>query len=131
MLHCKVKLDFSDIINVGDSMKMMIFENKVDENNLFENEMDNRNSVMLSFFLEKLKTKKVVVDRFKLNKNPEIFEQQGIVQKIDDGMKLPITVVDGKVVLSGRYPKSYEILDFLHIDRSIFNQAYVNDKRKF
>ena len=37
-------------------MKMMIFENKVDENNLFENEMDNRNSVMLSFFLQKLKT---------------------------------------------------------------------------
>ena len=112
-------------------MKMMIFENRVDENNLFENEMDNRNSVMLSFFLEKLKTKKVVVDRFKLNKNPEIFEQQGIAQKIDDGMKLPITVVDGKVVLSGRYPKSYEILDYLHIDRNIFNQAYVNDKRKF
>lgn len=112
-------------------MKMMIFENKVDENNLFENEMDNRNSVMLSFFLQKLRTKKVVVDRFKLNKNPEIFEQQGISQKIDDGMKLPITVVDGKVVLSGRYPKSYEILDFLHIDRNIFNQAYVNDKRKF
>ncbi len=124
-------MKISDIIIIGDSMKMMIFENKVDENNLFENEMDNRNSVMLSFFLEKLKTKKVVVDRFKLNKNPEIFEQQGIAQKIDDGMKLPITVVDGKVVLSGRYPKSYEILDFLHIDRNIFNQAYVNDKRKF
>ena len=124
-------MKISDIIIIGDSMKMMIFENKVDENNLFENEMDNRNSMMLSFFLEKLKTKKVVVDRFKLNKNPEIFEQQGIAQKIDDGMKLPITVVDGKVVLSGRYPKSYEILDFLHIDRNIFNQAYVNDKRKF
>lgn len=124
-------MKISDIIIIGDSMKMMIFENKVDENNLFENEMDNRNSVMLSFFLEKLKTKKVVVERFKLNKNPEIFEQQGIAQKIDDGMKLPITVVDGKVVLSGRYPKSYEILDFLHIDRNIFNQAYVNDKRKF
>jgi len=77
-------------------MKMMIFENKVDENNLFENEMDNRNSVMLSFFLQQLKTKKVVIDRFKLNKNPEIFEQHGISQKIDDGMKLPITVVDGK-----------------------------------
>ena len=111
-------------------MIMMIFENKVDENNLFENEMDNRNAVMLSFFLEKLKTKNVVV-RFKLNKNPEMFEQQGITQKIDDRMKLPITVVDGKVVLSGRYPKSYEILDYLHIDRNIFNQAYVNDKRKF
>ena len=124
-------MKISDIIIIGDSMKMMIFENKVDENNLFENEMDNRNSMMLSFFLEKLKTKKVVVDRFKLNKNPEIFEQQGIAQKIDDGMKLPITVVDGKVVLSGRYPKSYEILDFLHIDRNIFNQAYVNDNRKF
>ena len=112
-------------------MKMMIFENKVDENNLFENEMDNRNSVMLSFFLQKLRTKKIVVDRFKLNKNPEIFEQHGITQRIEDGMKLPITIIDGKIVLSGRYPKSYEILDFLHIDRNIFNQAYVNDKRKF
>lgn len=112
-------------------MKMEIYENSVDENNRFENEKDNEMAVMLSFFLEKLKSKKIFVDRYKLNKDTEKFEQNKITDKINDGTKLPITVVDGVVVLSGRYPKSYEILDFLKLDRNIFNQAYVNDKRKF
>lgn len=110
---------------------MIIFEDVVDENNRLKDSQRNNEAITMSFFLQNLETKKIHVDRYKLNKNREEFEENGILEKIKEGMKLPITQVDGEILLSGRYPKSYEILDFLKLDRNILNRAYVNEKRKF
>lgn len=65
------------------------------------------------------------VKRLDLSKTPKEFMENNEVMNLIKENKsdmLPITVVDNKIVLSGRYPSNEEFADFLDITVSVLQQ---------
>jgi hypothetical protein len=72
----------------------------------------------ISTVLNSLKKNNVVVDRFNLNNAPQEFINNRVVNnyintKGVDG--LPITVLDGEIVKTSKYPTNEEFIKFLDI----------------
>jgi hypothetical protein len=70
----------------------------------------------MSAALRNLKRRGIVVDRFNLTSAPQEFISNDAINRAinEQGVEvLPITALDGKVVLSGRYPTNEEIAGFL------------------
>ncbi len=63
----------------------------------------------------------VKVERYNLNSNPEAFVDNIAINEIlnRDGVDvLPVTIVDGKVVKTKKYPTNDELLKFLDVPES-------------
>ena len=76
----------------------------------------------ISTVLNTLKQEGVVVERYNLNNAPMEFVKNNIVnqyvnEKGVDG--LPVVVVDGEIVIAGRYPANDEILTLLGLPAEI------------
>lgn len=67
----------------------------------------------------------MTVDRFNLNSAPMEFVNSAVVNdfindKGPDG--LPVTVLDGKIILSGRYPTNVEFTEWLGLSDDLFGK---------
>jgi hypothetical protein len=82
----------------------------------------------ISTVLNSLQKNGVIVDRFNLSNAPQEFITNEVVnvfineKGVDD---LPVTVVDGEIVVTGRYPKNEEFIKLLEIPSS-----YLGEKPK-
>lgn len=80
----------------------------------------------LSTVLDTLQKKGVIVDRFNLNSAPMEFVTQTAVNAFInahgvDG--LPVTVLDGAIVLTGRYPSNAEFTEWLDLPEGLLGQG--------
>jgi len=87
----------------------------------------------ISAVLNSLKKNGVTVDRFNLTDAPMEFINNEAVNKLINthGVeKLPVTVVDGEIVITGRYPANEDFISLLQIPASLLGEApaTVNDK---
>jgi len=67
----------------------------------------------------------VKVERYNLNNNPEAFVDNIVINEIlnRDGVDaLPVTIVDGKVVKTKKYPTNDEMLKFLDVPDSYIKE---------
>ena len=76
----------------------------------------------ISTVLNTLKNNGIVVERFNLNSAPMEFIKSQVVNEYinahgPDG--LPVTVVDDKIVVAGRYPTNEEFVQLLHLPAGI------------
>lgn len=67
----------------------------------------------------------VKVERFNLSSSPQVFVTNKVVNDFINAKgvdELPITVVDGEIVMSGRYPKNEEFVKLLNIPMSFLGE---------
>jgi hypothetical protein len=72
----------------------------------------------ISTVISSLEKNGVKVERYNLNSNPQAFVDNIVINEIlnRDGVEvLPVTIVDGKVVKTKKYPTNDELLTFLDI----------------
>lgn len=80
----------------------------------------------ISTVLDTLKKRGVTVDRFNLNSAPMAFVKTKVINDFinERGPEgLPVTVLDGKIVLSGRYPTNAEFTEWLALPDDLLGQA--------
>jgi hypothetical protein len=79
----------------------------------------------ISAVLNTLENNGITVQRYNLSSAPQEFiNNQGVSALLNkNGVDaLPATVVDGEIVLTGRYPTNEEIAKFLDIQTSMFDE---------
>lgn len=79
----------------------------------------------ISTVLNNLKNNGVVVKRFNLSNFPQEFINNTEINKLimGDGVEsLPATVVDGKIVITKKYPTNDEIAELLEIPKSYLGE---------
>ncbi len=80
----------------------------------------------VSTVLNSLKKNGVNVERFNLTSSPQEFVNNNAVNKLINGNgvdKLPATVLDGEIIMTGRYPTNEEFVKLLNIPmNSLDNQ---------
>lgn len=82
----------------------------------------------ISTVLNTMEKNGVKVDRFNLSSNPQEFVTNKVVNNFiqEKGIDmLPMTIVDGEIVLTGRYPKNEEFVELLNIP-----MTYVGEQSK-
>ena len=75
--------------------------------------------VKITADLDWLKTKGAQVERFNLSQQPMAFVENTIIKSIleDSGADiLPVSTIDGEVVLKGRYPERKELAEWFSLD---------------
>lgn len=75
----------------------------------------------ISTVLSSLKKNGVEVDRFNLSGSPQEFVDNKVINRFinEKGVEdLPITVLDGEIVLVGRYPTNEELMKLLNVPMS-------------
>jgi hypothetical protein len=73
--------------------------------------------IRMAAVIDNLKKKGILIERFNLTSAPEAFVANKTVNEFmkDKGVEaLPISVLDGVIVISGRYPSNAEISELLH-----------------
>ena len=83
----------------------------------------------VSTLINNLNSKGVLVERYNLTSNPQIFVDNKTINEIlmKQGVDvLPVTVVDGKVVKMGSYPTNDEFCNLLEISSDLLK---VEEKR--
>ena len=86
----------------------------------------------ISTVLETLKKHGITIERFNLNNAPMEFVNNKVVNdfinaKGPDG--LPIAVLDGKIVLTGRYPTNAEFTEWLNLPPDLLGKSAGKSKR--
>ncbi len=79
----------------------------------------------ISTVLNTLKKHGIIVDRFNLNSAPMEFVTNETINALinDKGVDaLPAVVLDGSIVLTGRYPRNEELMQLLELPENIFMQ---------
>lgn len=82
----------------------------------------------ISTVLSSLKNRGIEVDRFNLSSAPQEFVTNEVINKFinDKGVDgFPITVLDGEIVLQGKYPTNEELAKFLDVEDN-----FLGEKRK-
>lgn len=72
----------------------------------------------ISTVLNSLQNKNIKVERFNLTNAPQEFVTNGVVNNyinVNGVDALPITLLDGEIVITGRYPKNEEFIQMLEI----------------
>ncbi|GFZ33856.1 arsenic resistance operon repressor [Clostridium zeae] len=75
----------------------------------------------VSTVLNNLKSRGIVVERFNLTNNPQAFVDNKVINQLlnSEGIEcLPVTIVDGEVVKTAKYPTNEEFCSFLEIPES-------------
>ncbi|WMJ83788.1 arsenite efflux transporter metallochaperone ArsD [Oscillospiraceae bacterium LTW-04] len=83
----------------------------------------------MSTVLNSLKKQGVIIDRFNLNSAPMEFVNNKTVNNFisSKGVAgLPVTLVDGKIVISGRYPTNQELIKILNIPLGFLGQSHTS-----
>ncbi|CAB1245349.1 Arsenical resistance operon trans-acting repressor ArsD [Ruminococcaceae bacterium BL-4] len=86
----------------------------------------------ISTVIETLKKHGITIGRFNLNNAPKEFVNNKVVNdfinaKGPDG--LPIAVLDGKIVLTGRYPTNAEFTKWLNLPSDLLGKSMGKPKR--
>jgi hypothetical protein len=79
----------------------------------------------ISTVLNSLKKNGITVERFNLTNAPQEFIKNNEVnqQMMTDGVEvLPVTIVDGKIVITKRYPTNDEIIALLDVPKSYLGE---------
>lgn len=85
----------------------------------------------ISAVLNALKNNGVVVKRYNLNMAPMEFIQNQVINKYlnDKGVEgLPAVMLDGEIIIVGRYPSNEEIISLLEIPESFLSEAKSEEK---
>lgn len=72
----------------------------------------------VSTVLNSLKNRGILVERYNLTSNPQIFVDNKVINEIlnRDGVEvLPVTILDGKIVKTKAYPSNKELCELLEI----------------
>jgi hypothetical protein len=80
----------------------------------------------ISAVLNTLKKNGVTIDRFNLTDAPMEFITNEAVNKLINThgvAKLPVTVVDGEIVITGRYPANEDFISLLQIPANLLGEA--------
>ena len=80
----------------------------------------------ISTLLSALGEKGIAVGRYNLNSAPQAFAENETVKSLlkEHGMEiLPVTLCEGEVVLTGRYPMNQELFDWLQVDAQALGLA--------
>ena len=75
----------------------------------------------ISTVINNLEKNGVKVERYNLSSDPQAFVDNTVICEIlnrDGGEVLPVTIVDGKVVKTQKYPTNNELLMFLGVPES-------------
>ena len=78
----------------------------------------NTELLRVSTVINKLKSEGILVERYNLTSNPQIFVDNKTINEVlmEKGVEvLPITMVDGKIVKFGSYPTNNEFCTLLEI----------------
>lgn len=79
----------------------------------------------VSTVLSALKKNGVQVERFNLSNAPQEFVDNKVINKfinekgVDD---MPVTILDGEIVLVGKYPTNQELMKFLEVPMSFLGE---------
>ncbi|HML35205.1 arsenite efflux transporter metallochaperone ArsD [Sporomusa sphaeroides] len=87
----------------------------------------------ISTVLNSLKKNGITIDRFNLNDAPMEFVNNAVVNQFINAHgveKLPATVVDGEIVITGRYPSNEDFIKLLQIPASLLGEAPSTAKDK-
>jgi hypothetical protein len=79
----------------------------------------------ISTVLNTLKKNGVEVQRFNLSNSPQEFVNNKAVNELINKKgvdELPVTVLDGEIVITGRYPTNEEFVKFLDIPKSLLGE---------
>ena len=80
----------------------------------------------ISAVLNNLKNNGVVVERYNLTSAPQEFVKNDEVNKLlmkNGNDILPIVVVDGKIVITKRYPKNEEFVSLLEVPKKFIGEV--------
>lgn len=75
----------------------------------------------VSTVLSELKKNGVEVERFNLSGSPQEFVDNSVINKFinESGIEdLPVTILDGEIVVVGRYPTNEELMKILNVPMS-------------
>lgn len=78
----------------------------------------NTELMRISVVLETLKRKGIIVERFNLRDNPQVYVDNKIINELlmkEGAEQLPATTVDGEIVVKGLYPTNKQIAEWLNI----------------
>lgn len=81
--------------------------------------------------LNNLKNKGIIIERYNLNSTPMEFVKNNTVNQYvnEKGVEgLPVTLVDGKIVITGRYPANDEFLICLNFRQVFYFQRMQHHK---
>ena len=87
----------------------------------------------ISTVLSSLKKRGVEVERFNLSGSPQEFVDNKVVNKfiMEKGVdEFPITVLDGEIVLVGKYPTNEELAKFLDVEMNFLSEKHKSFKIK-
>lgn len=87
----------------------------------------------ISTVLSSLKKRGVEVERFNLSGSPQEFVTNEVVNKFinEKGVdEFPITVLDGEIVLVGKYPTNEELAEFLDVEMNFLSEKHKSFKIK-
>ncbi|TCL40196.1 acetyltransferase (GNAT) family protein [Anaerospora hongkongensis] len=87
----------------------------------------------ISTVLNTLKKNGITVDRFNLTDAPMEFINHTVINQFinEHGIEqLPATVVDGEIVITGRYPANEDFVNLLQIPASLLSEASTTEKAK-
>jgi hypothetical protein len=79
----------------------------------------------ISTVLNSLKKNGIEVERFNLTNAPMKFVNNKAVNQLINGKgvdELPATVLDGEIIISGRYPTNEELVKFLNVPMSFLGE---------
>lgn len=105
--------------------KIQIFEPAMCCNSGFSGVGIDSELMRISTVIKVLSNNNIIVDRFNLSKEPQKFTSNSEVLELikEKGTDiLPITTVNDKVTIIGRYPNNEEFTKYLNIDVNILNQ---------
>lgn len=78
----------------------------------------------ISTVLETLRKNGIEVGRYNLSSSPKAFIEEEAVQKFIKHFsphKLPVTTVDGFIIIAGRYPTNEEFTNWLNLDSNLLS----------
>ena len=78
----------------------------------------------ISTVLSTLKKNDVIIDRFNLNNAPMEFVTNQVINRLinEKGVdELPAVVLDGEIIITGRYPSNEELVQLLDLSDDIFH----------
>lgn len=87
----------------------------------------------ISTVLNTLKKNGITVDRFNLTDAPMEFVNHTVINKFinEHGVdQLPATVVDGEIVIAGRYPANDDFINLLQIPAALLDEASTTEKNE-
>lgn len=87
----------------------------------------------ISTVLNTLKKNGVNIDRYNLSDAPQEFVNNKVINNLlntDGDKKLPVTVLDGEVVITGRYPTNDEIVKLLNVPMNFLGEQSKAEQKK-